>query len=184
MINKVFQLFLEKKYPYNYKNGPEIIRDKTQALSAGLNCIALMHLLIKELFEFKLPKNLRGWEMYSDNPFLIDVSLTADLKIGDILFFGKKNLPVTSLKYKPKYDSERNLINEQIGNDLIGDDYAGVHLAMYIGEKDTNTNPLLIHTGKIDNTVSVWPLSKFLSYEQYAVLHKTKRFNVSAFSKV
>jgi hypothetical protein len=174
-MNNIFIDFSSRGYKYSYKNSPITIRTEEKAFDQGLNCITLIHLLLKKLFTIELPNNILPWEMFCDNPYFTDVKSIKKIKTGDIFFFGRKELPEFTLTYIPKYDSKKNLLNADEGKRLIGDKYTGIHLAMFTGDFDKDGDPLLIHAGKIDMAVSIWSLKKFLSYEQYAVLHKTKR---------
>jgi hypothetical protein len=174
-MNTVFKEFLDAGYAYSFGNGPDVIRTETQAKQEGLNCVALMHLLIPHLVGVELPGNLRGWEMYCSNPFFRDVDGVKDMNLGDVLFFGRPTLPEYALQYSPAYDEHNELTNEEIGNNLIGHRYSGVHLAMNTGEVDDTENPLLIHANKMEGTVVIWSLAKFLDLKQYSTVHAIKR---------
>ncbi len=174
-MNAVFKEFLDAGYEYNFGNGPDVIRTESQAKQLGLNCVTLTHLLIPRLFDIELPGNMRGWEMYCINPFFGDVARAEDMDLGDVLFFGRPTLPEYALQYSPVYDEYKELTNEEIGNNLIGQKYSGVHLAMNTGEADDTENPLLIHASKMEGTVVIWSLAKFLDLKQYSTIHAIKR---------
>lgn len=176
-MNSIFQSFLDKGYRYEYKNGPDIVTNEEQALYEGLNCITLIHLLIKKLFDITLPSHIRIVEIYKENPYFHTIQSIDELKIADVIFLGKKDLPEHLAQYVPRFDVHKNLLNEEEGKQIIGDKFAGHHIAMYIGEQDSSNDPLFIHIGSIDKTVSIWPLQKFLSREKYSVLYRIKRLN-------
>src|ERR1700691_5786652 len=90
IMNNVFKNYIDKPYRYVYQNGPDIITSKDQAFKEGLNCIALMHLLLKDIFKLELPSNVKGWEIFCDNPYFESIKSKEDLQTGDILFFGRK----------------------------------------------------------------------------------------------
>lgn len=175
-MNSVFQVFLDKGYKYNYRNGPNVISSQEQALKDGINCIGLMHLLIRELFGIRLPQNLRVLEIYNDNPYFKTIDKLEDIQMGDIIFLGRKQLPEYIFLYKPQYDKEKNLINEEEGRAAIGEKYAGYHTVMHTGDKDKNGNPLVIDIERIVDTVKVWSLNELMEEERYEVLYKIKRF--------
>jgi hypothetical protein len=115
--------------------------------------------------------------MYRDNPYLASVPSLAESKIGDIFFLGRDQLPDYALQYTPRYDDRGLLVNVAEGDRLIGQQYAGVHTAMHTGDFAEPNDPLLIHANKLEDTVAIWPLSKFLDMEQYSVIHAIKRVN-------
>jgi len=174
-VNAVFGSFLKGGYAYNFANGPDVITTEAEAAQSGLNCIALIHLLIRRLYDMRLPGNVKGWEMYCDNPYFTQIPSLDDAKLGDVLFCGRQELPAYALAYHPTYNDQRELTNQEVGDKLIGQQYAGIHLAMYTGDKDDAGSPLLIHANKLEGTVAIWPLAKFTSLEQYATIHAVKR---------
>jgi hypothetical protein len=174
-MNVAFQSFLDQRYRYDYKNGPNIVTSEEQALQERINCIGLMHLLLKRLFNIKLPSNLRVLEIFDDNPYFKTVRSISELKLGDILFLGRKELPQYLKQYKPKYDENKKLINEMEGKEIIGDKYAGYHTVMSTGEKDTDGQPLVIDIQKDTDKVNVWSLKELMANEKYENLYKIKR---------
>lgn len=177
-MNAVIQSFLDKGYIYNFQNGPNIITSEEQALEQGINCIGLMHLLIKRLFGITLPQNLRVLEIYNDNPYFKTVDKEEELQIGDIVFLGRKQLPEYIHLYKPQYDKQKNLINEDDGRTIIGDKHAGYHTVMYAGEKDKDGRQLFIDIEKATDEVKVWTLQELMANEKYEVLYRIKRLVV------
>ncbi|MFA6572488.1 MAG: hypothetical protein WCT77_14765 [Bacteroidota bacterium] len=174
-MNKTFQSFLDASYRYNYQNGPNVITSEGQALKEGINCIGLMHLLVKRLFNISLPQNLRVLEIYNDNPYFKTVSETDELQMGDVLFLGREQLPDYINLYKPRYDEGKNLINEDEGKNIIGDKHAGYHTVMYTGERDENSTPLVIDIEKAADNVRIWILKELMKNEKYKVLYRIKR---------
>lgn len=177
-MNSVFQTFLDAGYKYNFRNGPNIITSEEQAMKEGVNCIGLMHLLIKRLFNVSLPQNLRVLEIYNDNLYFKTVDKADELQTGDILFLGREQLPDYINLYKPIYDENKNLINEKEGSDIIGDKHAGYHTVMYTGVKDEKATPLVIDIESTTNEVRVWTLKELMDNEKYRVLYKVKRLVV------
>lgn len=174
-MNKLFQVFLERGYAYNYQNGPNIITSEEQAVRDGINCIGLMHLLLIRLFKTKLPPNIRVLEIINDNPYFETVHELSEMEIGDILFLGRKELPEYTQSYVPKYDSNKTLLNEAEGNKMVGDRYAGYHTVMFTGEKNKEGNPIVIDIQKTTDKVQTWDLQELMKNEKYEKLYKTKR---------
>ncbi len=185
-MNCVFESYLESGLGYTFANGPDVIQTREDAAKKGLNCIALVHLLIRDLFDVELPKNLKSWEMFKDNPYFKDVDSTFSIKMGDIFFFGKSTLPSYAPFYKPIFNEDRELLNGSVGDMIIDGRYTGVHLAMYTGEDDGANDPLIIHSSKNVNlpdpnginSIAIWPLSDFVTHKNYAVVHAIKRLDV------
>lgn len=173
-MRSVFQLFLDKGFTYNYQNGPNVIRTEEQALAEGVNCIGLMHLLLQQLFNVSLPNNLRVLEIFHDNPYFTSVTSLDDLQIGDILFLGRKSLPDYVHLYKPEYDRNGTLLNEEESNKIIGEKYAGLHTVMFTGERNSN-NPQVIDIQKAVGEVRIWALQDLMSNERYENLYGIKR---------
>jgi hypothetical protein len=174
VINKHITKYLNKSIYYNYSNGPEVISTYKDAVRFGINCIGLMHLLIHDVFEVTLPKYLRVLEIYHDNPFFHSVNGIETAILGDIIFLGRKILPIYINSYIPKYDHCAHLMNENEGKTIIGNQYAGFHTAMYCG-KDEDNQPLFIDIQKCTNEIKIWHLHELYSFEQYEVLYAIKR---------
>ncbi len=177
-MNLLFQSFLSKGYRYSFQNGPNIITSEDQASKLGINCIGLMHLLIKRLFGITLPQNLRVIEIYNENPYFRTVGKEEELRIGDIVFLGRKQLPEYIHLYKPQYDEQKNLINEDEGETMIGDKHAGYHTVMYTGGKDKDGEQLFIDIEKATGEVKIWTLKELMANEKYEVLYRIKRLIV------
>ncbi|MBI4033109.1 MAG: hypothetical protein HY377_01130 [Candidatus Blackburnbacteria bacterium] len=174
-MNSVFNQFLNKGFKYNFQNGPDVITSEEQALEQGVNCIGLMHLLLKALFDVKLPRNLRVLEIYNENPYFKTIASIDNLEMGDILFLGKRELSDYISQYIPQYDENKQLTNENEGSTIIGDKHAGYHTVMYVGEKDSEGFPLVIDIEKITDAVKVHSLERLMENPRYEVLYKIKR---------
>lgn len=90
---------------YKFENGPQIIRSQSEARERGLNCQSFVHLYYKDVMNIPLPENYLSQEIYLDDTLFPHISVDKDLKIGDVLFFGK---------------------NEE-------EDFKKLHMAVYIG---------------------------------------------------
>lgn len=174
-MRAIFRSYIDKRFRYVFLNGPDAVTTRTQALSEGLNCITLVHLLLKDLFDVSLPANLKGWEMFCDNPYMDNVDSLTEMKMGDVVFFGRRELPDYAIAFSPSYDENGNMRNEKEGNAIIQNRYVGVHLTMYTGQKDIQGCPIFIHANKIDNTISIWSLVQFMANEKYTTVHGIKR---------
>jgi len=174
-MNSVYQNFLNKDFKYNFEKGPNVVTSESQAIKEGINCIGLMHLLLKQLFNVNIPGNLRVLEIFNQNPYFETLKSLDGLKTGDILFLGRKDLPEYISKYKPKYNEQGELVNEKEGEDIIGNKYAGYHTAMFTGEKTADNQPLVVDIQKATDKIKLWNLKELMKDEKYQVLYKIKR---------
>jgi hypothetical protein len=160
---------------YNYQKGPNVIVSEKQAVKEGINCIGLMHLLLKKLFNRTVPDNLRVLEIFHENPYFQTINTLKTIQMGDILFLGKIEISAYIYAYKPIFDRNKHLSNEQEGRNIIGKKYAGFHTAMFTGDRDIQGDPLIIDIQKETNKVRIWSLNELMSKEKYRKLYKIKR---------
>ncbi|RJQ28092.1 hypothetical protein C4577_00055 [Candidatus Parcubacteria bacterium] len=147
--NKTLARFEIQRYigiPYEYKNGPEEIKDRTVGEQTGINCILLAHWILQDNGH-SLPENILSKEMYEDEKRFKPVPSLEEIERGDIFVFGKEGKP----------------------------DLYSLHLAIFIGERDKQEQPLLIHATYEEKQVVIWPLEKFTKYRRYAKLLAVKR---------
>lgn len=161
--------FLSYRLKYNYECGPDVVSSIETALTKGINCVSLAHILLSDFYHVHLTSNFKCIEMFYHNNFLRNITDEEEFVLGDILFFGKEGLTELFANYIPRYN-EGTLVN--------GSDFPGLHVGIYTGNKTTETIPLIIHASFIDKGVSVWPLDKFLQYPRYKKIYAVKRLNM------
>lgn len=159
------QNYLDANYYYDFMSGPASLKLKKVADRVGINCVALFHLMIRDLFGYSLPNKLRSYEMTHDTQYFEEVSTLSAMQLGDIVGFGSAKPQFQINTFKPKF----------IGGELINwQDFPVKHFAVYINEKLPG-DYLMLHASPVDGTVSVWPLKKFSRYKNYQKIYYIKR---------
>lgn len=148
--------------PYDYNRGPELANDFETA-KLGLNCVALIHIIYKEVFSVSLEPSLRAVELYYPNESFENLDLDSEKRLGDIAFWARDNIKDVLTDYRPGFDEEGNLIGK-----------CPFHLAMYIGENKKN-EALFIHANCIDKNVGIWTENRIRSYIRYSTVLALKR---------
>ncbi len=168
-MNQVLQTYINPKFQYVFTRGPDEVKSTEAALLNGINCISLAHLVIKDLFDYKLPSDLKSSELSKDTLHFNLVNSLDDMEIGDLVWFGVSN-PIVELKdFKPKY-RDKQLLNWR--------DFPIKHVAIYTGEK-TEGDYLMLHSTSVDGTNVIWSLNKFKNYDKYQKIYFIKRFKYS-----
>jgi hypothetical protein len=160
--------FLNPEYAYKFSQNPNVVRTKEDALRSGINCISLAHLVIKELFDYELPPDLLCAELYLDHEHFEPVADTTKMQLGDLVWFGASNFGKDPFEVELRYGKHGQLINWR--------EFPVKHVAIYTGLTES-CDPLLLHAtfvGGVNNTV--WPMSKFRSYQRYKKMHGITRF--------
>lgn len=148
--------------PYDYGRGPDVVTDREQAKS-GLNCVALIHLIYKDVFNVFLDPSLRAIELYYPNDDFTDLPLDSQKVVGDIVFLSRDGIEDVLKTYRPEFDYSGNLLGK-----------CPFHLAMYIGDNAKGERSF-IHANCIDKNVGVWTESRIRSYIRYSTLFALKR---------
>ncbi len=162
MIN--VQKYIDAKYRYDFKASPLRVSSLQSAKKNGINCVTLFHLILKDLYNIKLPSNLMSYEMTNDNNLFEDVSYPEQMESGDIVGFGVKKMKTLEV-FRPKFK----------GKELTNwEDFPVKHFAVYTGRKSKG-EPLMLHASSVDGTVSVWALKQFAEYRNYATVYYIKR---------
>lgn len=144
---------------------PDKVRTKQDALKDGINCVSLAHLAIGDLFDCKLPPELACAELYRDEDYFAPIEESSDLRLGDLVWFGKPSA-VDPRAIELRYDTSGNLVNWQ--------DSPVKHVAIYTGIKKQG-DPLLLHATNYGKRNVIWPLSEFGKYERYKQLYDITR---------
>lgn len=172
--------YLDPAFTYRFTGGPEVVRSKRDAWEDGLNCIALSHLVLSDLFDYALPPELHCAEMYTDNSHFTHLpnlapgvpDLTA-MRRGDLVWFGRDDAPIAPEEFEPAY-REGKLVNWA--------DFPVKHTAIFTGLHDSRSHsPLLMHATHHEGGVAVWPLSAFGTgeFKRYERLFDVTRLVVS-----
>lgn len=74
---------------YKFEHGPQIADSTAKALEVGLNCQSFVHLFYRDVMNIALPENYLSQEIYQDDLLFPRIAEDKDLRIGDVLFFGK-----------------------------------------------------------------------------------------------
>ena len=167
MLHPAFQRFIEGDFHYRFASGPDVVQTPEQALEHGLNCVALVHLLLKALWGCHLPLDCQSIEMYYPNPHLQVVSSLQEMQMGDVIFVGRAGMQAALDAFVPRYDPTSRLTNWR--------EFPGLHLCVYTGLHDADGSPLFIHANGQDNGVAIWSLARIQQHPRYAVLYAIKR---------
>lgn len=157
--------FLEDAYHYKFTQGPNVVRDKHDALREGINCISLAHLALRDLFDIRLPPSLMCAEMYLDRQYFTPVSNIEGSQRGDLYWFGIDD---------PQVQPDEFVFDYQHGELMNWADFPVKHVALHTGYELHPRNPLLLHATFRDNNV-IWPLEKFSNYVRYSKLYGISR---------
>lgn len=167
------QYLLKQEWHYNYHSGPQKVRSEQDARERGVNCAAFAHLGIQRMWGAELPPALDVMEMLISDEFLTELIPGQRLAAGDVAFFGKRG--VTEFRIAPPEVQQQP---EEFRH--FRKKYPGPHLALFTGE-GADDDPLFLHANFTDRGVSVWPLSRFLSFsssngnEKYGCLYLVRR---------
>lgn len=157
-------------YNYRFDHGPDLIRTRLDALRYGLNCGALVHLLLDDLFGYRIPAELMCIEMFYDTAHFQPVDGEEGLRQGDVAFFGARDVPLDEAKERAR------LVNGRL---LDWRQHPTLHLALCVDDALLQ-DACFIHATAIRdlNGVYVWPLARFLDTKQYGILHGVRRLQV------
>jgi hypothetical protein len=165
-MHELTEAYLDPAFRYVFSQGPDRVATRAEALAGGLNCIALAHLVLRDLFGVTLPGSLRSVELSSDLIHFEPVASTAEMEPGDLVWFGPSN-PATELDaFVPRYDDNGELLNF--------DEFPINHVAVYIEGRGVN-NELMLHASPVDSTNALWALSRFAAYERYDTIYAIMR---------
>ena len=155
---------------YNFWLRPGDVPDMAVAERKGLNCVVLAHLVMKDLFGYTLPSDLRCTEMFLDSQHLtrsahLDLS---KLQQGDLLWFGVGRPDYVVDAFAPRYDETGHLLNWR----EFPINHVGIHTGEFI-----NNDPLVLHSAAGENT-TIWPLSSFAEIPRYQKLWGVSRLAI------
>lgn len=159
-MDEVFARYLGPGFRWAYRQNPARVRSREDALTGGLNCVALAHLVIRDLFGFTLPAELQTYELMHDRTYFEPVPDTGDTRPGDLVWFGPERPPVTLDEFVPRFD----------GDDITNmRDFPVKHVAIRTDED------VLLHASGMEGTTALWPLQRFLACEKYRRIYAIRR---------
>jgi hypothetical protein len=165
-VNEALASYLDPRFRFVVTQIPERVRSRDDALGAGLNCIALAHLVTRELFQYSLPSHMQATELSSDVVHFGLVESTADMITGDLLWFGTDKPVIHLDDFIPRFAADGELLNF--------DEFPINHVGIYTGERQ-GAEYLILHASPVDGTNAVWPLSRFADYRRYGTIYKIMR---------
>ena len=167
-MHKTFEKYLNSSLRYEKLSGPDKVSSFDDAKKYGLNCGALVHILIKELFNFKLPKELMCIELSYDQKYFKDVTKSKNIKRGDISILAKEGISHLFEPFKGEYISTEKIYDIS--------KHPRIHLLMYTGESNSNGSPLLIHSNPLsENAIEIAPIENILKNKNYKKEYKRCR---------
>ena len=167
-MNEIFEKYLKIPLKYEKLSGPDKISSIDDAKKYGINCGALVHILINELFKIEFPKELMCIELSYDQEYFKDATDDPDIKLGDISILAKEGISQLLKPFESEY----------ISNGRISDfrKHPRIHLLMYTGETDSLGSPLLIHSNPhSDNAIEISTLEKIMRHKNYEQEYKICR---------
>ena len=159
------QSYLDPAFRYVSSRGPGYVRSREDAMSGGLNCVALAHLLIRDLFGYVLPATYQCTELSTDYQHFSAVARPSLMRPGDLVWFGRANTAIRVEDFVPRFD------NGSLAN---FDEYPINHVAIYTGVFD-QADHHLIHANQADGTNAVWPLRAFRDHLRYSRIYAIMR---------
>src|ERR1700728_2601732 len=103
-MDEVFSRYLDPAFRYVKSQSPARVRSRDDALRDGLNCVALAHLVIRDLFGYALPARLQALEMVRDLAHFWSVPGPERMRAGDLVWLGMDRPDVELEEFVPRYD--------------------------------------------------------------------------------
>ena len=164
-MDEVFSRYLDPAFRYVWSQNPARVRSRQDALRDGLNCVALAHLVTRDLFGYTLPARLQSLELARDLAHFEAVPDPERMRVGDLVWFGVDQPSVGLDEFVPQYD----------GDELVNGSGVPVkHVAIYTGSRD-DSDSLLLHASSVDGTNALWPLRRFRDYDRCRRIYAIRR---------
>jgi hypothetical protein len=160
-----FRSYLDPAFRYVFSQGPDRVRSRQDALSDGLNCVSLAHLIIHDLFGYVLPATYQCTELSTDEEHFTSIPSASLMRKGDLVWFGVTAPAVSIEDFVPRFE------NGSLAN---FNEYPINHVAIYTGIYD-HGDYLLIHANQVDQTITVWPLRAFQDHDRYDKVYAIMR---------
>jgi hypothetical protein len=164
-VSELLDSYLNPGFRYVFAQGPDRVRTRADALANGLNCVALAHLALRDLFGVTLPARLRSVELSSDLRYFHYVPLGNPLELGDLVWFGPAAAPMSLADFIARYDSGGELLNFS--------EFPINHVAVYLDYE--NGHRRVLHASPADGTNAIWPLRRFGDYDRYNAIKAVQR---------
>jgi len=163
--NEVFLRYLDPGFRYVRAQGPARVRSREDALRDGLNCVALAHLVTRDLFGYTLPASYQSLELIRDREHFEPVAGPGQMQAGDLVWLGVDHPLVGLADFIPRYS----------GDELLNfDEFPVNHVAMGTGMRE-NGDHLLLHASTVDGTNALWPLRQFGQHARYSRIYSIQR---------
>lgn len=161
--------YIDPAFVYRFRSGPDVIRSRADALREGINCVSLAHIVLAEMFDYRLPPDLLCTEMYQDREHFREIPELSEAQAGDLVWFGLQDPPVGFADFVPQYRD---------GDLLNWADFPVKHVAIHTG-RHTDDGPLLLHSTHRVGTNAVWPIREFAEYRQYKKSYGVTRLHMA-----
>ena len=159
---------IKRNIKYEYKNGPDKINSWEDAKESGLNCGALIHLLINDLFDIKLPSSLMCFELAYDQNYFRNLSQEEPRTLGDILVLGRVGLSDKIKRIEQEYTTQSKILNVL--------EHPRLHLVMCTANHNELGEPLVIHATPYQNGgIQLWSIAELQKYSCYQQVYKHLR---------
>ncbi|HSH56032.1 MAG TPA: hypothetical protein VK983_04365 [Candidatus Limnocylindrales bacterium] len=165
-MTDVLDRYINPSFVYRFSQGPDVVQTPEDALRKGINCISLAHLALRDIFNYQLTSELQCAEMYLDTHTFTKVNSIADMRRGDLVWFGVDKASIEPEEFIPVYN-DGALTNWA--------DFPVKHATVHTGKFDREGNPLLLHSTHVEGTNTIWPLPKFAEYQKYRKLYGITR---------
>ena len=157
-MDEPFRSYLDPSFRYVRSQGPLRVRSRADAARGGVNCVALAHLVIRDLFGVDLPPQLQSFELFNDLADFEPVPAGYELEAGDLVWFGTDQPGVPLRDFTPRY-AAGELVNF--------DDFPVNHVGICTDSRDDTGDYLLLHASCRDGMNSAWPMRRFGEYDRY-----------------
>lgn len=164
-MDEIISGYLDPRFRYVWARGPAVVRSREDALRDGLNCVALAHLVIRELFGHALPAGFQSLELFGDDEHFESIADGALLAAGDLIWFGAANPRIPPADFVPRF-RDGELLNFA--------DFAVNHVAVATGRR-VDGHSLLLHASPVNGTNALWPLHRFAEHERYREIYGIRR---------
>ena len=164
-MNEVFLRYLDPGFRYVWTQGPARVRSREDALRDGLNCVALAHLVTRDLFGYTLPASYQSLELVRDREHFEPVAGPGRMRAGDLVWLGVDRPPVRLEDFIPQYR----------GDELLNfTEFPVNHVAICTGMREDDDH-VLLHASKADGTNALWPLREFGQHDRYSRIYSIQR---------
>jgi len=88
-MDETFLRYRDPAFRYAKSRNPARVRCRDDALRDGLNCVALAHLMIRDLFGYTLPAHLQALELVRDLEHFEPVPDPEHMQAGHLVWLGE-----------------------------------------------------------------------------------------------